>query len=201
MKKAIKKLKSNIGFTLSETLMTVLILVMVAGVVAEGVPAAVRAFGKAVEAANTQMALSTTVNALRSELATAWSVDCKNNEIFYISSKTGAKTKIYRDSSDKNIIKVQDFLNYESETEHAPDAEPHALVSESAVTKDLLVTFGSVAWDQNSEGKEDKSVLVFSDLKVIKNDKTADENAAELANVDKLYIRVLTKDLAIPFVG
>ena len=37
MKKAIKKLKSNIGFTLSETLMTVLILVMVAGVVAEGV--------------------------------------------------------------------------------------------------------------------------------------------------------------------
>lgn len=201
MKKAIKKLKSNIGFTLSETLITVLILVMVAGVVAEGVPAAVRAFGKAVEAANTQMALSTTVNALRSELATAWSVDCKSNEIFYISSKTGAKTKIYRDSSDNNIIKVQDFLNYESETEHAPDAEPHALVSESAVTKDLLVTFGSVAWDQNSEGKEDKSVLVFSDLKVIKNDETADENAAELANVDKLYIRVLTKDLAIPFVG
>ena len=200
MKKAIKKLKSNIGFTLSETLMTVLILVMVAGVVAEGVPAAVRAFGKAVEAANTQMAISTTVNALRSELATAWSVECKNNEIVYISSKTGAKTKIYRDSNDKNIIKVQDFLNYESETEHAPDAEPHALVSESAVTKNQLVTFDSVAWDKDGEGKEDKSVLVFSDLKVIKNDAASDDNTA-LANVEKLYIRILTTDLAIPFIG
>ncbi len=199
MKRAIKKLKSNIGFTLSETLITMLILVMVAGVVAEGVPSAVQAYGKAVEAANVQMALSTTVNALRNELSTAWSAECKNNEVFYISSDTGAKTKIYRDPG-KNIIMVQDFLKFDSDTEHAPEADPRALVSESAVTKNLLVTFDSVEWSKDSEGAEDKSVLVFSNLKVVRNDGAANAASPELASIEKLYIRILTKDLSIPFV-
>ena len=42
VKNVMKKLNNCEGFTLAETLMTVLILVMVAGVVAGGIPAAVR---------------------------------------------------------------------------------------------------------------------------------------------------------------
>ncbi len=71
MKKLRKKLSDNIGFSLAETLVAVLILLMVSAVVAEGIPAAANAYRKAVDAANAHVLLSTTVNALRGELSTA----------------------------------------------------------------------------------------------------------------------------------
>ena len=63
-----QKLNSQDAFTLAETLITVLILLMVSAVVAGGIPAAANAYRKAVDAANAHVLLSTTVNALRSEL-------------------------------------------------------------------------------------------------------------------------------------
>ena len=59
------------GFTLAETLMAVLILLMVTSVVAAGLPAAVSAYQKVVDRANAQIQLSTTVSRLREELGSA----------------------------------------------------------------------------------------------------------------------------------
>ena len=56
-----QKLKSRLGFTLAEMLMSVLILLMVSSVVAGGVPVAANAYYKVVDAANAQVLLSTTV--------------------------------------------------------------------------------------------------------------------------------------------
>lgn len=182
MRKIMNKLKSDIGFTLAETLMTVLILLMVSGVVAGGVPSAVQAYAKAVEAANAHVALSTTVNALRRELSTAWSVTCTegSNEVRYFNSATGAQTRLYKDG---NLIKVQDFLNYSgTETEKNID---HDLVSETAVTKKLEVTYGSVSL-------KDDDVVHFTGLTV----KT--KTGTVIETIDDLYIRVLTNHLSIP---
>lgn len=191
---AIKKLKMGSGFTLAETLMTVLILLMVSGVVAGGIPAAVTAYGKAVDAANAQVLISTTVNALRAELCTAKDVHedktNSNEAIFYISPFTGSKTRLYlgalEGSSEETII-VQDFYKYD---ESGPQVEsnkpnnPRRLVTKSAATKNLEVTFESFGWatDQKNE------VLVFNDIKVAKNGVT-------ITSIPAIYIRCLGVDL------
>ena len=61
MKKIRNKLHNRKGFSLAETLMAVLILLMVSAVVAAGIPMAREAYEKAVDAANAQTLLSTTI--------------------------------------------------------------------------------------------------------------------------------------------
>ena len=184
LKNVIKKIKSKLGFTLSETLMTVLILLMVSAVVAEGIPAAVTAFGKAVDAANAQVALSTTVNALRNELSTAWDLKVADDStsVQFYSSDTGARSRLYK---DEDIIMVQDFLQYGSD-EPVDGVVPRNLVSEAAVTKNLMVTFSTVSWTD-----EKKDVLDFKNV-------TVKKGTTELVSVDDVYIRMLTKSLTIP---
>ena len=54
-----RKLRSNKGFTLAETLLAVLILLLVSTIVATGIPAARNAYEKVVEASNAQAVLAT----------------------------------------------------------------------------------------------------------------------------------------------
>ena len=67
----LRKLNQKAGFTLAETLVTILILLMVSSIVAGGIPAATNAYYKAVDGANAQVLLSTAATALRDELGTA----------------------------------------------------------------------------------------------------------------------------------
>lgn len=188
VKNVMKKLKNSRGFTLAETLMTVLILVMVAGVVAGGIPAAVTAYSKAVDAANAQVLISTTVNALRGELTTAKDVHFNSGgDLIYISSSTGSKTKLYTDTEDKEeTIMVQDFLTFD-ESGPQKDAKPRRLVSKSAATKNLQITYESAAW---AEGQENE-VLAFENLKVTRGD-----TGPSVAEIEKLYIRCLGMNMA-----
>ena len=193
MKNALKKLKKGSGFTLAETLMTVLILLMVSGVVAEGIPAAVTAYGKAVDAANAQVLLSTTVNALRAELCTAKDVhtDETNPEkaLIYISPFTGSKTKLYLGTLEtdgenaEETILVQDFLKFdESGPQKEDNNKPRRLVTKKAATKNLEVTFESFDWEKKDE------VLVFNNIKVTKKN-------VPITSIPVLYIRCLGVDL------
>ena len=88
-----EKTKNAWGFTLSEVLVAVLILVMIT---ATALPAALNAYKNAVDAANAQVLLSTAVNALRAELSTAWDVEnIKDNKtITFKSADTGSKSQI-----------------------------------------------------------------------------------------------------------
>lgn len=93
MKAFAEKTKNAWGFTLSEVLVAVLILVMIT---ATALPAALNAYKNAVDAANAQVLLSTAVNALRSELSTAWDVEeIKDSKtITFKSADTGSKSQI-----------------------------------------------------------------------------------------------------------
>lgn len=66
-----RKLKEKRGFTLGETLVAVLILLMVVGVIGGAIPAAGKAYVKVVDGANAQILLSTAMTVLRDELSTA----------------------------------------------------------------------------------------------------------------------------------
>ena len=81
-----KKLKrSQAGFTLAETLIAILILLMVSAIVAGAIPTASNVYVKTVDAANAQVVLSTAVTALRDELGTATikKVDASEKSIIY----------------------------------------------------------------------------------------------------------------------
>lgn len=189
MKNTTQKLKKSAGFTLAETLITVLILLMVSSVVAGGVPAAANAYRKAVDAANAHVLMSTTVNALRSELSTAWGVSANNGELIYYSARTGAKTKIYNTDS---TIMVQDYLEYgesqsQSEnTDNTDDRLQHSLVVRSG-EKDLdqfHVQFKSV--------KVEDDIITFESLGVYRGE---EETPLQSMN---LSIRVLNPDFVVP---
>lgn len=100
-----KKLKSTAGFTLAEVLIAVVILVMIT---ATALPAAMKAYQNAVDAANAQVLLSNTVDALRGELSTAWDVkvDNANNTITYKSSATGGVSVL---SIVDHVIMLQEY--------------------------------------------------------------------------------------------
>ena len=130
-----RKLKNTAGFTLAEMLLTVVILLLASGVVATGMPAAVNAYRNAIDAANAQVLLSTTVNALRDELSTARDVQVSGKTITYTGTDTGSRSTIDLSSSPFTIQEyVGQSTSYEfldGDTLQAPPASSHPLVPEA----------------------------------------------------------------------
>lgn len=191
VKNMTQKLKKSAGFTLAETLITVLILLMVSAVVAGGVPAAANAYRKAVDAANAQVLLSTTVNALRSELSTAWGVsdDADGKTLTYYSVRTGAKTKLFNGTGDQNTIMVQDYVPFDEtqqQNANTNDRLQHSLVVRSGEKEldQFRMKFESV------EVKDD--IITFETLGVYRAKETTPLQSMNLS------IRVLNPDFAIP---
>ena len=83
MKKTVKRLKNRSGFTLVELLMTVMILLLATAIVVAGVPAAINVYYDAVDAANAQTLLSTTMIRLRDEFCTATEITVSGDAITY----------------------------------------------------------------------------------------------------------------------
>lgn len=104
-----KKRNSRAGFTLAETLMAVLIMLLVSGIVAAGIPAAKNAYEKVVLASNAEVMLTTAESALRDELGTAWNVEPVSNSdsITYFSADTGMRSKLEMDGKDLSITEYQ----------------------------------------------------------------------------------------------
>ena len=186
-----QKLKSRAGFTLAETLLAVLILLLVSVIVATGMPAAKNAYEKVVVAANAQVLLSTTVNALQDELATAWDVRQEPDSITYYSTNTGARSKIFKDSQGN--IKIQEYIDMDGIIDSASTAEDASsrlkerlLVTEKAATSDLMATFDSVVVTQDTTG----SKVTFNNVKsgIKKNGKID----TELIKIDAITIPVFS---------
>lgn len=101
----LRRWKDKSGFTLTELLLTTLILLMVSAVVAAGVPAAVNAYQKVLDASNAQVLLSTTVSSLERELSFARNVKKDDNNA--VQSYTSDFGKgITLETSDSGITRV-----------------------------------------------------------------------------------------------
>ena len=84
MRAVLKKLrKSRAGFSLAETLIAILILLMVSAIAGGAIPAASQVYTKTVDVANAQILISTAMNMLRNELGTAQEVYLNGNTIIY----------------------------------------------------------------------------------------------------------------------
>lgn len=188
MEKIRRKLHTENGFTLAETLLAVLILLMVSTIVATGIPVARNAYEKVVLASNAEVLLSTTISTLRNELGTATDVDIPDGaagnkvksgkEITYYNSARGSSSRIYMINDGTDI----QFQRYYSAEGLLPNGATDSgnLISDKTATNNLHVTFDTVAFDQ------DTGIITFSNLAAVKSDKSV------LASRKTLSIRVFS---------
>ncbi len=176
--KVTKKISCNKGFTLGETLLAVLIMLMVSSIMATGIPAAKTAYEKVVLASNAEVALSTTITSLRNELGMAKDIDVTGKQIGYINSDRGSYSRIYIDDSSKDGIMIKKYAKNDLIGNMTLEDEATLLVSKSATTRDLYVTYESVTYSNG--------IIEFTDLSVkrMKDDSV-------MTKREKLSIRVI----------
>ncbi len=137
-----KKVKNKHGFTLAETLLAVLILMLVSTIVATGIPAAKNAYEKVVLASNAEALFSTAITSLRNELGTAKNIEVDGTTITYYNETRGTFSKIYLNTTNPNTILLQRSV---SDGAMGKSSDPVWLVSKTASTGDLYVTYESIA--------------------------------------------------------
>ena len=192
LKKCRSRLKSRGGFSLAEVLITILILLLVTVIVAEGVPTALRAYDRIVTAANAQALLSTTMTKLRNELSTASDVKVgEDHASISFTDDDGLRVNLYLgtlSSGEKGICITETY----GVTDETASTTPRLLISEAASNRNLYVTY---AGKKDSDGNVltpavdySGGVVTFSNLSVKSNN--ADDKV--LAKIDTYEIRVLS---------
>ena len=152
----LKKRRNRKGFTLAETLLAILILLIVSGIVAAGIPAAKYAYERTVLASNAEVLLSTTLSTLRNELGTARDIQLQGageeaTSITYFEPGRGAASRIFVE--DGGEIRFQRYYGGDG-----PEYEAVSLISQKTATADLYVTYSSVAYQDG--------IVIFKDLSV-----------------------------------
>jgi len=195
------KLKKVRGFTLPEVLAAVLILVLISATV---LPAALSAYKNAVDAANAHVLLSTTVNALRAELSTAWDVEKieDGKTITFRSADTGAWSQITVDKLDgetQNKIILQEYYKGNNagwlgdDTLKTAKARPlvsNAMTKTTRETSEHMTVVYTKA--ELSTDSQDNQYVLISGLCVKRGDVTLAQMPDEGENAG-LVIRVMTK--------
>ena len=170
-----KRKRSRAGFSLAETLIAILILLMVSAIVAGAIPAASNVYAKTVDAANAQVLLSTAITVLRDELGTAVSVKPDGTTaITYMNGNDGYR-KIASIADPKGIML---YVGTVDPTSGVPEftGESRPLVSGKATTRNLVLSFESVEYTGG--------MVIFKELKV-------ERNGVTLASRDSLRIRTI----------
>ena len=102
--------RDTAGFTLTEMLVTVLIMVLASTLLATGVPVAVDTYQKTVNSANAQVALSTTLTVLRSEFGLATQIVTVDNNVYY-RSEEGIWATIRNPQNDESRGLVKEYVD------------------------------------------------------------------------------------------
>ncbi len=166
------KLRSQNGFSLTEMLVTTLILGLVSTLMVTGIQSAIDVYHKTVDCANAQVALSTTVTALREELGTATAVkDSTGRQIIYLSDE-GYWASIEEGASCKGFQKQ--YYKGDPTAGGIAMGEPLPLVPDAVFTANLSLGYGSFS---HSAGDQ---VVGVSDLCV--RNSSGDELASMTAD-------------------
>lgn len=195
-----KKIKNARGFTLAETLLAMLILLLVSIIVANGVPIAKEAYNKVVIGANAKVLLSTTIASLRDELTTARDVvvDSSGKTITFYSADKGATSTISLSENDPTgtkIIMIEEYTDKDPITGNPIYSDSlrskRNLVSNAAANNDLYVTFDGVTSDSSN------TVVEFQNLAVYRKKDANSESKKYLEHVSSLKIKVITSNIAL----
>ncbi|MBR4703511.1 MAG: prepilin-type N-terminal cleavage/methylation domain-containing protein [Oscillospiraceae bacterium] len=147
MKRSLQKLNNQSGFSLTEMLVVLIILLLVTGVVAAGMPVAANAYTKVVDAGNAQVLLSTTMTALREELSTATDISVKEGTT-ELERYRSARYSVLAQLSIENDVIMLEYLRDDGSS-LGTDSDSRAirpLVSRAAATKNLYVIFDKILY-------------------------------------------------------
>lgn len=177
-----EKIKGKSGFSLAETLLATLIMLLVSVLLANGIPTIKTVYEKVTIGANARVLLSTTIASLRNELGTAQNiiVDKTNKRISYYSTDNRATSIIYLDAANYNSIMLQEYSNPEILNSNRPLARD--LVTPSKASEGLYVTFKEVSIP-------DSYVVIFKGLTVWHR-KDNNTNGQGRAYLNELKVRV-----------
>lgn len=160
--------RSRKGFSLSEVLIALLILLLVTSIVAAGIPVAANAMKRSVTASNAQLLLSTTLTRLRDEFGNAKNItetDVQTGAISY-TNEDGVPCVISPETGANGLgIRLTRYAGMDI-------AYSMMLVSDKAANEDLYVTYELPSTDAYKDG-----VLTLKNVKVFQ--KKADGSAAE----------------------
>lgn len=181
-----RKIRSVKGFSLAETFLAILILLLVSSIVVAGIPTAANAYYKVVEAANAQVLLSTTMTVLRDELGTAKNVTIDGTAISYTTSGGGRVQMVNGEDAAASAgdgggavpAGTTGGTSKDGILKRAGDASV-PLVSKAAANKSLHTKYDSVSY---ADG-----VVTFTNLSVVKDS----NEGSVLAAIDSFQIRVL----------
>lgn len=177
------------GFTLTEMLVTMLIMVLASTLLATGVPVAVDTYQKTVNSANAQVALSTTITVLRSEYGMSSQIQTLSGEdgVVYYMTEEGYWA-IIRNPKDGETYKglVKEYIKSDESGKPLPSGSLdrslgiYPLVPDAAfkgANKPLNLRVGSISTTADS--------VTVAGLSV--KDGTND-SANELANLDSYTV-------------
>lgn len=182
--KAYTRSRRQSGYSLTELLVTLAILMLVTSIMAAGAPAALRAYMGVVDASNANVLLTTTATRLRDELSMA-NPDVKTMEFetkggkkvlkSFVSLETGYRITFKYDGSGYLYKEEQSTAAAESGTTTIALDTP--LVPEKAsaaarASKDLRVTYNTITY---ADG-----VFTIHDLRVVQMD-SAPSSAGAIA--------------------
>lgn len=149
----LKKIKKKKGFTLVESLVAILILVLLSSVAANAVFSAISTYSNIVDSANAQLLLSTTISEIRDELSTATDIEASYSSFTYTSSITGDRNCIQNSSKG---IAIVEYLGIEEKQERE-----RLLVSIPAASKNLICSYKEVQYNDG--------ILAIYDINVKRN--------------------------------
>lgn len=145
------------GFSLTETLVALLILGLVSVMMVTGIRLAVTQHRKVVDKANAQVLMSTTIAELRTRLSNAYDVSINDNAIYY--KDLGTKSNMVIKPTDKGMM-----IKYASQD----DSKAKLLVTTEAASKNMHV---------ECELSREGDLIVFTNIKVMRGeDKLAELN-------------------------
>lgn len=165
------------GYSLTELLVTLTVLMLVTAIMATAVPSALRAYAKVVDASNAQVLLATTATRLRDELSMAnpdtstMNLDGSNVMTSFTSLETGYQVTFFSDD-------MGDLCKREKAVGSGASNDSTAVETPLIPTKDerpggtatLCATYDSITYSQS------KGVFEVNNLRVVKFEPVADES-------------------------
>jgi len=190
-----KRLADHRGFSIAELMVTILILVMVSGVVAAGIPVAANAYYKVVDVANGQVLLSTTATAMRTQLESATEIvelidETNRKGVLFKCKSTGVTGLVWDKARAGDGVLIIPYMAEDDSGKYKEQMDvsnstplfTRPLVSLRAATDNLHTEFSSITYDA------DKKLLTIQNLQVVR---IANGETKVIAKMDVFYIRAV----------
>ena len=166
----------NRGFTLAETLVAMLILLMASAILAMGVPTAIDTYHKVTDAANAHVLVSTTMMELKDKLSLAYEIEINDKNNIDFVDANGRSFELCNNGN--NAVTVGSTAYYGLYLQGMTTDESALLVSDSAAAKNLYAKYDNVSLKDG--------YVKFEGIAVFRKD---DDH--ELVRIDEYDVKVL----------